>query len=189
MLFGLKNLGSLILKSSQLSALVEYIYNIIVTYIPSRRIRKFYLRAFIGRIENSTAIMIGARFKGLSNIYLSERSVINYQSLLDGRGGRLIIAHDTDVAEYATVWTLSHATHDGSHQSIGSPTYIGHHCWIGARAMIMPGSHVGDNTVIGALSLLTKPAQSNSVFCGIPAKYIASRNSPDYQLNYYPRFK
>ena len=140
---------------------------------------------FIGGVADSTAVMIGARFKGLANIYLSPRAIINYQALLDGRGGTLIIDHDTDIAEHATIWTLSHNPRDGTHKSLGKSTRIGSHCWIGSRSMIMPGSHVGNNTVIGALSLLTKQAQPNSIYFGIPAIYRA-RNKPDYDLNYFP---
>ena len=51
---------------------------------------------------------------------------------------------------------------------------IANNVWIGARAMILKGSNVNENSVIGACSLVRGTVESNSIYAGIPAKKIKS---------------
>ena len=51
---------------------------------------------------------------------------------------------------------------------------IGNNCFIGCRTTILPGVKIGDNTIIGAGSIVTKDIPSNSVACGVPCKVICS---------------
>ena len=50
------------------------------------------------------------------------------------------------------------------------PVHIGKNCWIGSGAMIMPGITIGDNTVIGAGSVVTKDMPAGVVACGNPCR-------------------
>lgn len=61
--------------------------------------------------------------------------------------------------------------HDFS-RNIKTDTYIGKKCFIGANAVIMPGVTIGDNVVVGALSLVTKDVPSNCIVGGNPAKVL-----------------
>lgn len=49
---------------------------------------------------------------------------------------------------------------------------IGKNVWIGDRATILAGVHIGDNVVIGANSVVTHDIPSNSMAAGVPAKVI-----------------
>jgi len=51
---------------------------------------------------------------------------------------------------------------------------IGNNCFIGCRTTILPNVKIGDNTIIGAGSIVTKDIPSNSVACGVPCKVICS---------------
>lgn len=53
---------------------------------------------------------------------------------------------------------------------------IGNNVWIGDKATILAGVHIGDNVIIGANSVVTKDIPSNSVWGGNPAKKIRSLN-------------
>ncbi len=44
--------------------------------------------------------------------------------------------------------------------------------WIGAGATICPGVTIGENSVIGAGSVVTKDVPNNTVYAGVPAKFI-----------------
>lgn len=52
------------------------------------------------------------------------------------------------------------------------PIKIGKNCWLGANAVILPGVEIGDNTIVGAGSVVTKSFGNNKVIAGIPAKII-----------------
>lgn len=49
---------------------------------------------------------------------------------------------------------------------------IGNNVFIGINSTIMPGVKIGDNVIIGANSVVTKDLNSNTVYCGNPAKEI-----------------
>lgn len=51
---------------------------------------------------------------------------------------------------------------------------IGNNCFIGRRVILLPGVEVGDNCIVGAGSIVTKKLEPNSVYAGVPAKYICS---------------
>lgn len=44
--------------------------------------------------------------------------------------------------------------------------------WIGAGVTVCPGVTIGENSVIGAGSVVTKDVPSNTVYAGVPAKFI-----------------
>lgn len=59
------------------------------------------------------------------------------------------------------------------------PVHIGRNCWIGSGAMIMPGVSIGNNTVIGAGSVVTKDIPPNVVAVGNPCRILRSINEHD----------
>lgn len=67
-------------------------------------------------------------------------------------------------------------------------------CFIGANSTILPGVHIGPNTIVGAGSIVTKDLESNSVYAGVPARRICSleeyaekclRQTPKYNKEDY----
>ena len=51
--------------------------------------------------------------------------------------------------------------------------HIGKNVWIGDKATILPGVSIGDNSIIGANSVVTKNIPGNCIACGVPAKVIS----------------
>ena len=51
---------------------------------------------------------------------------------------------------------------------------IGNNVFIGMDTLLLPGSIVGDNVIIGAMSLVRGQLKSDSVYAGVPIKYICS---------------
>ena len=52
------------------------------------------------------------------------------------------------------------------------PVTIGNDCWFGANVVVCPGVTIGDNSVIGAGSVVTRDIPPNSFAAGVPAKVI-----------------
>jgi galactoside O-acetyltransferase len=48
------------------------------------------------------------------------------------------------------------------------PVRIGKNCWLGAGVVVLPGVTIGDNTVVGAGSVVTKDLPANVVAVGNP---------------------
>ncbi|MFL5834084.1 MAG: acyltransferase [Solirubrobacterales bacterium] len=56
---------------------------------------------------------------------------------------------------------------------------VGNNVWIGYGACILRGVSVGDNSVIGTNSVVTKDVPANAVVGGIPARIIRMREAPE----------
>ena len=50
------------------------------------------------------------------------------------------------------------------------PVHIGRNCWLGAGVIVLPGVTIGDNTVIGAGSVVTRDIPANVVAVGNPCR-------------------
>lgn len=59
------------------------------------------------------------------------------------------------------------------------PVHIGKNCWLGAGVIVLPGVTIGDNTVIGAGSVVTKDIPSNVVAVGNPCRVLREINEHD----------
>ena len=55
---------------------------------------------------------------------------------------------------------------------------VGNNVWIGYGACILRGVRVGDNSIIGTNSVVTKDVPANAVVGGIPARVIRMRETP-----------
>src|SRR3954447_3956141 len=55
---------------------------------------------------------------------------------------------------------------------------VGHNCWIGYGACILRGARVGDNSIIGTSTVVTKDLPANSVAAGAPAHILRMREAP-----------
>ena len=67
------------------------------------------------------------------------------------------------------------------------PVYIGRNCWLGAGVIVLPGVKIGDNSVIGAGSVVTKDIPSNVVAVGNPCKVLREIGEHDRQYYYKDR--
>ena len=67
------------------------------------------------------------------------------------------------------------------------PVRIGRNCWLGAGVIVLPGVTIGDNSVIGAGSIVTKDIPANVVAVGNPCRVMREINEHDRE--YYFRDK
>ena len=63
-------------------------------------------------------------------------------------------------------------------EELSQPVLIGSDVWIGYGATVLSGVTIGDSTVIGAGSVVTKDIPSNSIAAGNPARVLNARFSP-----------
>ncbi|WP_404815147.1 sugar O-acetyltransferase [Ructibacterium gallinarum] len=63
------------------------------------------------------------------------------------------------------------------------PVHIGKNCWLGAGVIVLPGITIGDNTVVGAGSVVTKDLPANTVAVGNPCRVL--RPITEHDREYY----
>jgi galactoside O-acetyltransferase len=64
------------------------------------------------------------------------------------------------------------------------PVRIGNNVWIGSNAVILPGITIGDNSVIGAGSVVTHDIPENVIAVGNPCRVLRNINERDKEYYY-----
>jgi acetyltransferase-like isoleucine patch superfamily enzyme len=86
---------------------------------------------------------------------------------------QVTIGHDCKIARDVIIMdTDQHAL--PHRELVAEPVTIGDRVWIGARAIILKGVHVGDDAVVAAGSVVTKPVPARSVVGGVPARVLST---------------
>ncbi|MBE6593866.1 MAG: sugar O-acetyltransferase [Ruminococcaceae bacterium] len=67
------------------------------------------------------------------------------------------------------------------------PIRIGKNCWLGAGVIVLPGVTIGDNTVVGAGSVVTKDLPANVVAVGNPCRVLREISERDREFYYKDR--
>ena len=67
------------------------------------------------------------------------------------------------------------------------PVRIGKNCWLGAGALIMPSVTIGDNSAIGAGSVVTRDIPANVVAVGNPCRVMREIGERDRKFYYRDR--
>lgn len=99
-------------------------------------------------------------FQGIGNYYQCEHASI-------------IFGHGTYIANNVGIITANHNIDQLDKHVEGKSVIIGKNCWIGMNSILLPGVELGDKTIVGAGSVVTKSfKEGNCVIAGNPAKLI-----------------
>ena len=109
-----------------------------------------------------------------SNIHIGERVFFNFNCVvLDVApvtiGSRSMFGPNVQI--YTATHPINHKERASGVES-GKPIHIGEDVWVGGSAVICPGVSIGDRTVIGAGSVVTKDIPSDVFAAGNPCKVI-----------------
>lgn len=137
------------------------------------------------RVLNGAKIRIGdrARIDSRAELYSDGTLVIGSDAYV-GTGSiivaaeKITIGNDALIAAYVTIRDQDHRSEPGGlpYRMQGletSPIEIGDNVWIGSGAVVLKGTTIGDNCVIGAKSVLTRSLATNTRAVGIPARSIS----------------
>lgn len=68
-----------------------------------------------------------------------------------------------------------------------APIHIGRNCWLGAGVVVVPGVTIGDNTVIGAGSVVTRDIPPNVLAVGNPCRVVRELDGRDRKYYFRDR--
>lgn len=104
----------------------------------------------------------GGSFCAAVSVRIGERCLVGADVLITDTD-----FHALDVARRDTGW-----------DDIGcAPVDIGNDVFIGARAVILKGVHIGDGAVVGAGSVVTRSVPAYAIVAGNPATIVRSRTA------------
>lgn len=169
---------------------VDYLIREWLMYIPFHAFRKAVIKLKFKKVGRNTNFLLGVEFRNPKNISIGSNSVVNKKVLLDGRGGKLIIGNNVDIAQETNIWTLEHDVNSDFHKDKGGDVIIEDYVWIASRVTILPGVKIGRGAVVASNSVVTKNVEPMKIVGGIPARQIGERKSKlKYNLNYQPWFR
>ena len=173
-----------------LKSLLYYICNKWLLYLPSRNIRHFVAKRLLASVGPSTSFLIGIEIRNGEKNHIGHNTVINSKVLLDGRGGKILIGNNVDIAQETNIWTLEHNVHSDNHESVGDSVTIQDYVWIASRATLLPGVTIGKGAVVATGAVVVRDVPPMAIVAGIPARVIGQRKSKlKYSLNYRPIFR
>ena len=95
-----------------------------------------------------------------------------YGCFIHGQNG-IYIGDYSFIAPNVGIISGNHDLYDLRNQTICNPTKIGAYCWLGMNSMILPNVELGDFTIVGAGSVVTKSFKDgHCIIAGNPAKLI-----------------
>jgi maltose O-acetyltransferase len=139
-------------------------------------LKRYYIRKVKSLFINSENVQISSEFKCkygniiAKNVYLNDTFCLDYEVIK--------IGENTTFSFQNMILTSSH-DYDDFNKVIVKPVTIGENVWITSRVIILPGVTIGDNSVIGVGSVVTRDIPSGVYAAGNPAKVIKEINRGD----------
>ena len=140
--------------------------NVFIKSSPFSNLLGLYQRTIIIARENGT-VKIGNNV-GLSGVTIHGTDISIGDHTAVGANTK-IIDHDFHSLDY-----LERRTDDQTH-AISKPIAIGEDVFIGCNSLILKGTRIGDRSIVGAGSVVTKDVEPWTIVGGNPAKVIRMR--------------
>jgi maltose O-acetyltransferase len=109
-----------------------------------------------------------------SNISIGEDTFINYDCVfLDCN--RITLGREVQIAPRVQIYTATHPLDAATRRSkleFALPVVIGDGAWIGGGAIVCPGVTIGENTVVGAGSVVTRDLPAGVLAVGNPCRVL-----------------
>jgi acetyltransferase-like isoleucine patch superfamily enzyme len=132
----------------------------------------------IGAFSEIVVITESQDSKIAGKLIIQESVSIGAQANIRAAGGEIFIGRNSILAQQVSLIAANHQIlpnlvyrqlpWDESKTGI----YIGENVWIGAGVTVLPGSSIGNNSIVGAGSVVTKSIPANEIWAGVPAKKI-----------------
>jgi putative colanic acid biosynthesis acetyltransferase WcaF len=132
------------------------------------------LRAFGARVGRGLVAKPGARIKYPWLLEVGDHVWIGEDAWIDNVGP-VRLGSNVCVSQGAYLGTGNHDWGDPGFRFFAAPVEVGDGAWIGARAVVCPGSRVGPGAVLCAGAVLSGEARAGTVHAGNPARPVRPR--------------
>ena len=139
--------------------------------LPSKvKKRTKLIKKIIGKTKEHITIMAPVWCDYGYNIETGENFYANHNLvILDG--AKVTFGDNVFIGPNCAIYTAGHPLEVEQRNKgleYAYPVSIGNNVWIGGDVTILPGITIGDNSIIGAGSIVTKNIPSNVIACGNP---------------------
>jgi len=135
---------------------------------------RFLLKCFGARLGKEVVVYPTVRIALPWMLTLDDAVIIGYGAILYSLGPIHIGKH-TCISQRVHLCAGSHDYSDFRMPLIRAPITIGAGCWVCAEAYVGPGVTIGDRSVVGARSVVTKDMPPDMVCAGNPCRPLKRR--------------
>lgn len=155
----------------------------------NRRERKSVIRSLFGRTGKMFCVEQPFYCDYGFNIMIGENFFSNYHlTILDCAPVK--IGENVMVGPNVAIYTAGHPVHADVRNTgleYALPITIGDNVWIGGNTVINPNVNIGENSVIGSGSVVTKDIPANVVAAGNPCRVLRAITDEDKKYYYQNR--
>lgn len=154
-----------------------------VGHVPFHSFRNICYRLAGIKIGKGSTLHMWANFFEPRNISIGNGTIIGDHAFLDGRA-KLTIGNNVDIASSVMIYNSEHDLNSEDFSATLSEVKIADFCFIGPRAIILPGVSIGTAAVIAAGAVVSKDVPALTIVGGVPAQKIGNRKNknPNYRL-------
>lgn len=156
-----------------------YVYSLITRWLPETRF--FELKARLLRwcgaeVGKNVRINSSVKVIGTGQLVIGDDVWIGANCFFSPVGtAQIRVGNHVDIAPECTIITGSHYVDvDGEHiggQGVSASVRIDDGCWLGARALVLPGVFLAKKTLVAAGAVVTKSVDiSCCLLAGVPAE-------------------
>lgn len=132
--------------------------------------KRFVVRGHVARCEISSSahaqLLIGDR------VFVNQGAVIAAAESIE-------IGDDCKIGDFAAIYDSNYHQVDPDHPDKPRPVTIGNNVWLGNGVLVLPGSKIGDHTVVAARSVVRGCLPSRVLAAGNPAKVVRELDVPE----------
>jgi putative colanic acid biosynthesis acetyltransferase WcaF len=133
--------------------------------------RSFLLRCFGARIGK------GCHIYGAAKIWAPWKLICHSSACVADKAeiynpANVVLEEYATISQGAFLCTASHDYADPAFPIVEAPITVGRRAWVAARAIVLMGVHIGEGSVIGAGSVVTRDVPSHTVCAGNPARVV-----------------
>jgi len=145
---------------------------------PLHEWRSFLLRLFGAKVGKGVHVYPGVKIWAPWNLILDDECGIANGAILYSQD-RITIGYRAVISQGAHICAGTHDYRKRGFPLITKPINIGAESWVAAEAFVHPGVNIGEGSVIGARSVVTKDMPSWMICSGFPCKPIIERTISD----------
>ncbi|MEL6137031.1 MAG: sugar O-acetyltransferase [Cyanobacteria bacterium J06628_6] len=138
--------------------------------------RQEMIQALFGRVGQNAEVKPSFRCDYGCHIFAGDNLYINYDcTILDCN--TVTLGNHVLLAPGVHIYTAYHPTDSQMRRAgleMAAPVVIGDNVWLGGRAIICPGVTIGNNTIVGAGSVVIRDLPENVLAVGNPCRVVRS---------------
>ena len=122
------------------------------------------------QLDRGVVLLISGESRGTEKIVIGRSAYLKLATMIDA-SERIEIGANAMIGPFCYITDHDHVI-GSADDLVSQPTRIGERCWIGAHVTILKGVTIGDDSVVGAGSVVAKSLPPRVVAVGNPARVL-----------------